>query len=56
MKFAASFRATILFRYGMTNRIVKDCRVGRKNCAFLAMTESVGLIENTERKINLRIP
>ena len=24
------FRPTI-FRYGMTNRIVKDCRVGRKN-------------------------
>ena len=50
MRFAASFRATI-FRYGMTNRIVKDCRVGRKNCALLAMTESVDLIENTERKI-----
>ena len=45
-----SFRATI-FRFGMTNRFVKDCRVGRKKCALLAMTESVGLIENTERKI-----
>jgi len=28
MGFAASFRATI-FRFGMTNRFVKDCRVGR---------------------------
>ena len=45
-----SFRATI-FRYGMTNRFVKDCRVGRKKCALLAMTESLGLIKNTERKI-----
>ena len=26
--YAASFRPAI-FRYGMTNRIVKDCRVGR---------------------------
>ena len=34
-----SFRATI-FRFGMTNRIVKDCRVGRKKCALLAMTEN----------------
>ena len=28
MRYAASFRPAI-FRYGMTNRIVKDCRVGR---------------------------
>jgi hypothetical protein len=41
MGFAASFRETI-FRYGMTNRIVKDCRVGRKKCALLAMTNLVG--------------
>ena len=53
--YAASFRPDI-FRYGMTNRFVKDCRVGRKECALLAMTESVGLIENTERKFNLPIP
>ena len=46
MSFAVSFRLTI-FRYGMTNRIVKDCRVA----ALLAMTKSVGLIENTERII-----
>ena len=45
-----SFRST-KFRFGMTNRIVKDCRVGRKSCALLAMTESIGSIENTERKI-----
>ena len=45
-----SFRPTI-FRFGMTNRIVKDCRVGRKNCALLAMTKSIDSIENTERKI-----
>ena len=38
---SVSFRATIV-RYGMTNRIVKDCRVGRKNCALLAMTNLVG--------------
>ena len=36
---SVSFRATI-FRFGMTNRIVKDCRVGRKECALLAMTEN----------------
>ena len=53
--YAASFRPAI-FRYGMTNRFVKDCRVGRKECALLAMTESVGLIENTERKFNFPIP
>ena len=47
---SVSFRATI-FRFGMTNRFVKDCRVGRKNCALLAMTKSIGSIENTERKI-----
>ena len=47
---SVSFRATIV-RYGMTNRSVKDCRVGRKKCALLAMTESVGWIENTEREI-----
>ena len=34
-----SFRATIV-RYGMANRFVKDCRVGRKNCALLAMTQN----------------
>jgi hypothetical protein len=45
-----SFRSTI-FRFVMTNRSVKDCRVGRKICALLARTESVGSIENTERKI-----
>ena len=28
MRYAASFRPAI-FRYGMTKRIVKDCRVGR---------------------------
>ena len=28
MRYAASFRLAI-FRYGMTNRIVKDCHVGR---------------------------
>ena len=37
---SVSFRSTI-FRYGMTNRIVKDCRVGR-NRALLAMTNRVG--------------
>ena len=47
MRVAASFRLTI-FRFGMTNRIVKDCRVA----ALLAMTKSVGLIENTERIIH----
>ena len=47
---SVSFRATIV-RYGMTNRSVKDCRVGRKKCALLAMTKSIGSIENTERKI-----
>ena len=26
----------------MANRSVKDCRVGRKNCALLAMTNLVG--------------
>ena len=35
----------------MTNLIVKDCRVGREKCALLAMTEPIGSIENTERKI-----
>jgi hypothetical protein len=43
--FAASFRS-IIVRFGMTNRFVKDCRVA----SLLAMTESVGLIENAERK------
>ena len=47
---SVSFRATIV-RYGMANRFVKDCRVGRKNCALLAMTKSIGSVENTERKI-----
>ena len=47
---SVSFRPTI-FRFGMTNRFVKDCRVGRKSCALLAMTKSIGSIENTERKI-----
>ena len=47
---SVSFRATIV-RSGMTNRSVKDCRVGHKSCALLARTESLGLIENTERKI-----
>ena len=36
---SVSFRATIV-RYGMTNCSVKDCRVGRKNCALLAMTQN----------------
>ena len=36
-----SFRATIV-RFGMANRSVKDCRVGRKSCARLAMTNLVG--------------
>ena len=40
-KFAVSFRPAI-FRYGMTNRFVKDCRVGRKKCALLAMTNLMG--------------
>ena len=47
---SVSFRA-IIVRSGMANRFVKDCRVGRKNCALLAMTKSIGSIENTERKI-----
>ena len=38
---SVSFRATIV-RFGMTNRFVKDCRVGRKSCALLAMTNLVG--------------
>ena len=38
---SVSFRSTIV-RSGMTNRIVKDCRVGRKECALLAMTNLVG--------------
>ena len=29
-------------RSGMANRFVKDCRVGRKNCALLAMTNLIG--------------
>ena len=29
----------------MTNRSVKDCRVGRKSCALLAMTNLVGFAE-----------
>ena len=36
-----SFRPTIV-RFGMTNRFVKDCRVGRKSCALLAMTRLIG--------------
>ena len=40
-----SFRPTI-FRSGMANRFVKDCRVGRKNCALLAMTKLVGFMKN----------
>ena len=36
-----SSRSTI-FRFGMTNRSVKDCRVGRKSCALLAMTNLIG--------------
>ena len=35
-----SFHPTIV-RSGMTNRFVKDCRVGRKNSALLAMTNLV---------------
>ncbi len=38
---SVSFRATIV-RSGMANRSVKDCRVGRKNCALLAMTRLIG--------------
>ena len=38
---SVSFRATIV-RSGMTNRSVKDCRVGRKSCALLAMTNLIG--------------
>ena len=38
---SVSFRATIV-RYGMANRFVKDCRVGRKSCALLAMTRLIG--------------
>ena len=38
---SVSFRATIV-RSGMANRSVKDCRVGRKKCALLAMTSLVG--------------
>ena len=38
---SVSFRSTIV-RFGMANRSVKDCRVGRKNCALLAMTNLVG--------------
>ena len=40
-----SFRPAI-FRFGMANRIVKDCRVGRKECALLAMTNLVGFAGN----------
>jgi hypothetical protein len=29
-------------RSGMTSRSVKDCRVGRKKCALLAMTNLIG--------------
>ena len=42
---SVSFRATIV-RSGMANRSVKDCRVGRKICALLAMTNLVGFAEN----------
>ena len=38
---SVSFRPTIV-RSGMANRSVKDCRVGRKSCALLAMTNLVG--------------
>ena len=38
---SVSLHATIV-RSGMTNRSVKDCRVGRKSCALLAMTNLVG--------------
>ena len=38
---SVSFRSTIV-RYGMANRFVKDCRVGRKSCALLAMTRLIG--------------
>ena len=34
-------RAAIV-RSGMANRFVKDCRVGRKSCALLAMTRLIG--------------
>ncbi|MDY4231652.1 MAG: hypothetical protein SOX74_06180 [Candidatus Faecousia sp.] len=37
---SVSFRPTT-FRYGMANRSVKDCRVGRKKCALLAMTQNL---------------
>ena len=30
----------------MTNRSVKDCRVGRKKCALLAMTNLIGFVGN----------
>ena len=33
------------FRFGTTNRSVKDCRVGRKSCALLAMTNLIGFAE-----------
>ena len=45
---SVSFRATIV-RSGMTNRSVKDCRVGRKNCALLAMTNLVGFAEKRNK-------
>ena len=35
-------------RSGMPSRSVKDCRVGRKKCALLAMTESVGFSEKRD--------
>ena len=38
---SVSFCSTIV-RFGMTNRFVKDCRVGRKSCALLAMTSLIG--------------
>ena len=38
---SVSFRPTIV-RSGMANRFVKDCRVGRKECALLAMTNLMG--------------
>ena len=40
---SVSFRAAI-FRSGMANRFVKDCRVGRKSGALLAMTNLVGFV------------
>ena len=37
-----SLRSLAVPRSGMANRSVKDCRVGRKKCALLAMTNLIG--------------